>query len=162
MMQMDFQTWRRAGAAIGLSASLALAGAAAAGELSRGESQQVATSDIQPPLPAGAWSGAVEEPGGQIKRYTLLVRFAEGPGAQAADVLYPELGCSGRWSQRADGRAGGWSFDETITVNREGCTAGGRVDIAPRADGGLDWEWRLPDDGKLIATATLRADPVGR
>ena len=92
---------------------------------------------------AGRWEGPVPQPG--VPGYSTVVNVTDSAGRLSANVSYPELECSGIWTQvtRAQATA---ELDETITVG-----------AGPRCVASSDINLTLLSDGRLRVTyaATL-------
>jgi hypothetical protein len=81
---------------------------------------------------AGRWSGPVPQP--YVQTYSTVVDMTDSGGRLAATVSYPELGCSGRWTQlsRSPDQA---ELEETITVGAGRCSPTVGITLTSLGDG---------------------------
>lgn len=85
---------------------------------------------------AGRWAGPVPQP--NVRPYSTVVDVTDSGGRLSATVSYPELSCSGLWTQvsRSPERA---ELGETITINTSAlCVPTNDIDLT------------LLDDGRLL------------
>ena len=130
--------------------NFALVAAAAAASLS---SMAIAQPDA---IPAGHWSGVINEPHSQsFPQYTLSVHIdADHSGNPVGVVEYDAFPCVGAWLHSAR-QPSGWRFDEVIVRGVDRCSRHVVIMLTPR-DGGLDVRlWSVGHESQ-VSTGHLR------
>ncbi|MCK0111982.1 hypothetical protein MWU75_07520 [Ornithinimicrobium sp. F0845] len=109
----------------------------------------------------GTWTGDVDQQG--AGHYSVRVTFQRVGGEYAAEVIYPELSCSGTWSQ-TDRSGDTVTFLENITQGLPRCVEEVEIRIAPKADGTLEYSFDNPTGtARLRRSTEVAADwPTGR
>lgn len=99
---------------------------------------------------AGKWSGIVDQPGGEISSYTIVMTLESSGGGT---VDYPDLKCGGTLTRiRSEGEY--FFYRERIAYGKETCIDGGTMRLKLQ-DGKLELYWF---ESATIARALLTAE----